>query len=355
MNRRQSRYARKTADLVPGTPVYTGDTHDGRVSIKMIDYDSENVNEKNMQNVDECPRFEETGSVTWINVNGLSNPKIISSVGDHIGLHPLTAEDIMNTGQRPKYEPYPKYIFFVMRMLDFSDDEKTVTAEQVSVVTGANYVLSFQEAEGDVFGQVRNRIRLGRGRIRRLGPDYLAYSLLDAVADRVLLVLEELEERVEMVEDRMHAGPSENEMREVHMLLKELAFVRRNVMPLREVITAFKREEQPFVHAETRMFLRDANDHILTALSCIETLHERLGGVMDLYLSMANHRMNDIMRVLTVIATIFMPLAFITGIYGMNFRNMPELSWPWAYPTLLGLMVASILGMILYFKRKKWL
>jgi magnesium transporter len=298
------------------------------------------------------PPSDET--VTWVDVDGVHKTDVLEAFGKHFGLHPLLLEDIANTDQRPKLDDYDTYLFLVMKMLTASD-RGDILVEQTSFVLGRNYVLSFQENGTDVFLSVRDRLRVGKGRLRHNGSDYLAYALIDAVVDQYFEVLEMLGERIESMQERLMADPRPETLKDIHALKRQLLFVRRAVWPLREAINNLSRSECPFLHEPTKVFFRDVYDHVVQIVDTIETLREMVSASLDIYLSSVSYRLNSVMRVLTVITTIFMPLSFIAGIYGMNFEYMPELKWPWGYPMALGIMGLVAATMLLGFRWKKWL
>jgi magnesium transporter len=281
---------------------------------------------------------------------------VLEQLGERFGLHPLVVEDILNTDQRPKLEDYGEYLFIVLKSHYHSDGESgDAEIEQISLVLGPNYVLSFQERAGDEFEPVRERIRSNKGRVRRQGADYLAYSLIDLIADTYFLVLERLGERMETLEEELVTDPTTETLQAIHKLKREMVFLRKSIWPLREVIGALERGESPLIQDTTGVYLRDVYDHIIQVIDTVETYRDMLSGMLDIYLSSVSNRMNEVMKVLTIIATIFIPLTFVAGVYGMNFKHMPELEWPWAYP-LVWLAMIIIAGlMVAYFRRKRWL
>jgi magnesium transporter len=261
----------------------------------------------------------------------------------------------MNTGQRPKMEDFNDYLFIVLKMLSYDEEENETQTEQVSLILSSKFVLSFQESEGDVFDPVRERIRSDRGRIRKMGVDYLAYSLIDAIVDNYFMVLEKIGERIEDIEDELVKNPTPEVLHTIHRLKRELIFLRKSVWPLREVISRLERWESPLIDKSIDIYLRDVYDHTIQVIDALETFRDMLSGMLDIYLSSLSNRMNEVMKVLTIIATIFIPLTLISGIYGMNFRYMPELESPWGYPLVYTVMLAVSAVMLIYFRRKKWL
>jgi magnesium transporter len=345
----------KGAGLPPGSLIHVGERRVESVRITVIDYDEHHFEEKQVGSIEECLPYRETPTVTWINVDGIHDTELIERIGHHFALHPLVLEDVLNTGQRPKMEDAESYILLLLKMLCYEDEDDAVRAEQVSIVLGSKFVISFQEQQGDVFEAIRERIRKDRGRVRKAGADYLAYALMDAIVDGYFLVLEKVSETVERLEDEVVTTPSPMTLRSVHRLKTEMLFLRKSVWPLREVISGLQRGESPLICESTGIYLRDVYDHTIQVVDTMETFRDMLSGMIDTYLSSISNKMNEVMKVLTIIATIFIPLTFVAGIYGMNFEYMPELKWPWAYFGVWGVMAAITLSMIQYFKRKKWL
>ena len=344
------------AALPPGTPVYVGEAPARPVRLSIIDYNGERFESRQAESAESCQPYVKTSTVTWINVDGIHEPDVIECLGRDFGLHPLTIEDIVNTSQRPKVEDLDGYVYIVLRMLYGDAREKGgIQDEQVSLILGRNFVISFQERPGDVFDAVRERLRLDKGRIRRAGPDYLAYSLIDAIVDHYFLILEGVGERVEALEERLIADPRPETLQEIHRLKRQMIFLRRAVWPLREATSALARAESPLIDEGTRAYLRDVYDHTVQVIDVLEAYRDVIAGMLDTYLSSLSNRMNEVMKVLTVIATIFIPMTFIAGVYGMNFESMPELKLPWGYAAAWGAMIAVGLGMLLYFRRKRWL
>jgi magnesium transporter len=331
-----------------------GEVKAGATKITVLDYDELHLEEKEARTAEECFPFRDKPTVTWINVEGLADAAALEKLGERFGLHALIVEDILTTDQRPKVEDQGDYLYIVLKMLDYQKEE--IIHEQVSLILGSNFVISFQEGrEGDVFNPIRERIRSGKGKIRKSGADHLAYALLDSIVDSYFAILEKLGEQVEALEEELIADPGPETLEEIHRLKREMLYLRKSLWPLREVISTLERGESALIQESTGIYLRDVYDHTIQVIDSIETFRDMLSGMLDIYLSSISNRMNAVMKVLTLIATIFMPLTFLAGIYGMNFKHMPELEWPWAYP-VLWLALASIgITMVVYFKRKKWL
>ncbi len=345
----------KKAGLPPGTLVHVGEKKVETVGITVIDYDEQQVTEKRVGSVEECFPFKQTPTVTWVNIDGLHEVQVIEKLGKAFDLHPLILEDVLSTGQRPKFEDYENCAFVVLRMLSYNDEYATVESEQVSLVLGSNFVISFQERVGDVFEFVRDRIRNGKGRIRKMSADYLMYSLLDAIVDSYFGILEKVGDRIEGLEDELISDPDERTLQQIYALKREMISLRRSIWPLRELVNGIQRSESALIAASTDVYLRDIYDHTIQIIDTIESLRDIVSGMLDTYLSSISNRMNAVMKVLTIIATIFIPLTFVAGIYGMNFDWMPELHWRWGYPAVWLVMLAITGLMVKYFRRKKWL
>ncbi|MBN2183862.1 MAG: magnesium/cobalt transporter CorA [Candidatus Krumholzibacteriota bacterium] len=345
----------RTAGNIPGELVHIGEIKIDKANISVLDYDENNFQEKEITDIKDTFPFKETPTVTWVNINGLHELKIIEEIGNYFEMHPLTLEDIVNTGQRPKYEDFDKYLFIVLKMVMFDEAKKAIVSEQVSLIVGSNFVISFQERKGDVFEPIRERIRNSKGRIRKMGSDYLAYSLLDAVVDHYFFVLEKMGDVIEDLEEELVTNPKPQILQAIHNLKRDSISLRKAIWPLREVVNSLERGESKFIKKHTVIFLRDLYDHAIQAIDTIETYRDMISGILDIYMSSVSNRMNEIMKVLTIFAAIFIPLTFMAGIYGMNFEFMPELKWKWGYFTLMGLMAIVGFGLLGHFRRKKWL
>jgi len=341
--------------LPPGTLVHIGERKAEKVRITIIDYDETQFQEKEVETIEECFPFKDTQTVTWINIEGLHQLEIIDKIGKHFTIHPLVLEDIANTEQRPKMEDFDDYIFLILKMLYFEEDENAVKAEQVGLILGSNFVISFEEGAVDVFNPVRERIRNGKGRIRKLGPDYLAYALMDVIVDSYFLILERIGDRIEDLEEDLLDEPRPETMQAIHSLKGEMLLFRKSVWPLREVISSVERGESVLIRESTGIYLRDVYDHTIHVIDTVETFRDLLSGLLDLYISSVSNRMNEVMKVLTIIATIFIPLTFIAGVYGMNFRYMPELEWQFGYHMSLLVMLITGAGMVIYIRKRRWL
>jgi len=338
----------------PGTLVHIGDRKAEQIQVKMFVYDEERLEERSVTSVADLAAWSPGSAVTWINVNGLHEVKVVEQLGNVFNLHPLVLEDILNTEHHPKMESYENYLFVVLKMLSLDDDKQEVCCEQVSLILGRGFVLTFQETVGDVFEPVRQRIRAQTGRIRKMGSDYLFYALVDAVVDHYFVVLDKIGERLQVLEGSVFEDPTAETLVEIQQLRLELLNFRKAIWPLRDAINGLLREESELISEKTEIFLRDVYDHTIQVRESVEGFRDTVSGLMDVYLSSVSNRMNEVMKVLTIIATIFIPLTFIAGIYGMNFEYMPELHVSWAYPLVWLAMVGVALIMIFYFRRKRW-
>jgi len=351
----------KKTGLVPGAPVFVGEKKAEDVRITVIDFDADRFEIYEMERIEECFPFKEKPTVTWINVDGLHEISVVQELGKCYGWHPLIVEDILNTNQRTKIDIFDDHIFISLKMLTYNTEPKTLGSEQLSIIAGDNYVITFQEKAGDIFDPLRNRIKNGKGKIRKAGADYLAYALIDSVVDNYFKVLDNIGEEIEDMDEELVMNPTPHTVHRIHDLRKEMIYLRKSVWPLREIISGLEREEIPLIKDSTHIYIRDLYDHTIQVIDTVETFRDMISGMLDMYLSSISNKMNEIMKVLTIFAVIFIPLTFIAGIYGMNFNpekspfNMPELNWYLGYPFALGLMVTVGVGMLFYFKRKKWL
>ncbi|MBP8986093.1 MAG: magnesium/cobalt transporter CorA [Syntrophobacterales bacterium] len=353
MARFAKKVSRKTG-LPPGTIIHIGEKKTEKVKLTLVIYDPEHYEEKELEGVEEAFLFDKGKAVSWLNVYGLHRTDIIEKIGGAAGLHPLVLEDVVTTGQHPKMEDFGDYIFITMKTLHYNDTTGKIEAEQVSLVMGQGYVITFQEGGYDAFMPVLERLRSGKGRLHTMGADYLTYALMDAVVDGYFSVLEKTGEKIEAIEDGLVAAPDRRELRQIQELKREMLFLRRSVWHLREVLSCLERGESSLIQEPTRIFFKDVYDHVIQVIDTIETYRDMLSGMLDIYLSSVSNRLNEVMKVLTIIATIFIPLTFVAGVYGMNFRYMPELNWKLGYPMALLIMALIAASMIVYFRRKKW-
>ena len=344
-----------TVGTPPGTMAFIGEPKVDTARIDVIHYDQSTLHEQKDFSVARCLGLFTSPGVTWINVRGVHDLALVEALGRCRTIHPLTLEDIVNTTHRPKVEEFADYTYIVLKMMVFDERTNQIAVEHLSLILGEGYVMSFVEGEADVFEPVRKRIRLANGRIRMMKSDYLAYALMDAVVDHYFLVMERIGDRIEVLDDQILADPKPSNIQEVHRLKRELLTLRKAVWPLREGVGLLEKSDSPLIHPETRMFLRDLYDNSIQVVDMTETFRDILGGMHEAYLSSISNRLNEIMKILTVIATIFIPLTFIAGVYGMNFEHMPELKWQWGYFLVWGVMLAVAGGLLVFFKRRKWI
>ncbi len=344
----------KTIGMPPGTLVHIGEKKRETTLMTLIGYDEENFEQKKLGIKGlEALKIKETGT-TWLNVEGLSDINVLETVGTVFSLHPLILEDILNTDQRPKIDVNEEYIYISAKVLLYDKELGELDIEQVSFILGKKYVITITERDTDVFEPIIKRLQQGMSRFRKLGADYLAYSLLDVVVDNYFTVLESFGEKVELVEDEMMVRNNRQTLRTIHELKRQMLLLHKAVWPLREVLSFLERGESLMVHETTDIYIRDLYDHVIQVMDTTETLRDILSSMLEVYLSSSSNKMNEIMKVLTIISTVFMPLSFIVGVYGMNLRNMPELDWPLMYPVLWLIMICISVSMLIYFKKKRW-
>lgn len=355
MTRTRANGQSRKAGLPPGTLVHIGRQRVEKTVLTVIDYSETALDEIVLKSPEECRKYLTPKTVTWINLTGLHETETIAKLGAIYGIHPLVLEDVCNTGHRPKTEELGGYLFVVAKMIYRAPGNDHILAEQVSLILGDHFVISFQEVEGDVFDTIRNRIRSAKGRIRTMGADYLAYALLDAIVDNYFAVLEDLGDRVESLQEDVVERPEPETLQEIRRLKSDMIFLRKNLWPVRELVGGLEKSESPLIARDLKPYLRDLYEHAVQVIDTVDTLREMLSAAMEMYMSSVSNRMNEVMRVLTVIATIFIPLTFIVGVYGMNFQRMPELGWRWGYPSVWVVMALASAGMIAYFRRRRWM
>ncbi|RPI95908.1 MAG: magnesium/cobalt transporter CorA [Spirochaetales bacterium] len=345
----------KKRGLPPGTLVHVGDRKTEITKILVIEYNETRYNICDTESVAACSSQIENPTVRWIDIVGIDRVDVVAEAGSLYDFHPLVMEDILNTSQRPKLDDWGDYSFLVLKALHYNEARDEITAEQISLVLKGDTVITFQEIEGDDFLPVIDRIINDRGRIRKLGADFLVYAIIDSVVDNYFGILERLGDRIEALEDELLSDPRRETIHRIHALKSEMIFLRKSVWPLREVISRLERGEGGAFNDSTFVYLKDIHDHIVQVIDTIELLRDMLSGMLEIYLTSVNNRLNEVMKLLTVITTIFIPLSFIAGVYGMNFRFMPELEWKGAYFVVIALMAAIGVSMFVYFKKKKWI
>ncbi len=341
--------------MPPGSLVYTGKKDaEAPVVITLINYSADKYLERKDISLEECEPYIDPDSMTWINISGIHNPGIIEQLGKTFHLHPLLLEDVLNTGGRPKIDDYEAYLFLVLKMIDYQSDAESLDHEHVCLVMRKGLVISMQEREGDVFGPVRERLQKAKGRIRKSGSDYLTYTLIDMIVDHYFWVLENLGEKIEDFQDMVLTAPDPSVLESIHKLKRQVIYIRKSVWPVREIAGVLLRGDSDLIGRETQVYLRDVYDHAIQVVETVEMFREVLASVLDIYLSSINNKMNEVMKVLTIIATIFIPLTFIAGVYGMNFEFMPELEYRYAYPLVWIIFIVIGGGMMAWFRHKKW-
>jgi magnesium transporter len=351
--KKKSRPSRKIG-LPPGSIVYIGEQKVEKVKITLTEYDENEFETYEIKSADEIEPFTDTPRVTWVNVCGLHETDFLKEIGEKFKIHPLVLEDILNTDTRPKIEITDDYLFTVMKLFIYNTEQKIFESEQVSFILGRNFIFSFVEKSDEIFNPIRDRISSQLGKIRKRGSDYLLYALMDIVVDYYFLVLEKIEERIESLDDEVINDPEKTLAEKIYNLKNLLLMLRRSAMPMREIVNQLIKDEGDLLEESIEPYLRDLYDHVIHISETLEVQREITTGLMETYLSMMSNKMNEVMKVLTVIATIFIPLTFIVGIYGMNFKFMPELDIPWAYYAVWGVMISVVVAMVFYFRRKKW-
>jgi magnesium transporter len=339
--------------MPPGTLVYDREKKVEEVSIRIMDYAANACSIHTAKRIEDTFALRDSPTTTWIDIEGLHDVELLKKFGAHFGLHPLVMEDILNTHQRPKMEEYDDYLYIVVRML-YAKEGGSLHSEQVSIVIGTSFVTTFQEIPGDVFDPVRRRIEQGLGRSRRMGPDYLAYLLMDAMVDNYFTVLEKTADRIEQLEHRIAEKPLPEDLAHVHELRRELAYLRRLMWPTRDVAAGLQRTESTIVHDETRPYYRDLHDHLLQVIETLDHFRDALLALQDLYVSAISIRTNEVIRMLTIISTIFVPLTFLAGVYGMNFDFLPELHWKYGYLFFWGASAVVVLSLVAFLRRRGW-
>lgn len=346
---------RPKTGLAPGSIIYTGEVYSDRVEVEVIDYTADSIQEINILDLNELSNYAHEKSITWVNIQGLHDVAVIRQIGDIMNLHDLTLEDIVDTQQRPKVEEYDDYAYLTLKMINYDQKIKRIEMQQVSLVMSKNFVLCFQERPGDVFDDVRKRLRNEKGRARKKGSDYLAYMLLDVIVDYYYETLDNVYDRIERLEDLVIRRPDKVDMLSIQVLKKDLIQLRKYMKPVKDALQSLMNRDTEIFSENTLLFLRDTNDHVEQVLENLDTYREMVIGIMDIHLSQLSNKMNEVMKVLTLIATIFIPLTFVAGVYGMNFEYMPELKWKWSYPYgFYGIILAILIAMVVYMKRRRW-
>jgi magnesium transporter len=336
----------------PGSVIPSVEPREEPIRIQVLDWTETSFEEKSVT-LEECLKYTDPSTLTWINISGIHEPKVIETIGEHFGLHVLVQEDIVHADQRPKIEDHEDHLFLILKMYRFENHH--LDEEQISMILGEGFLITFQEKEGDVFEAVRQRAKRGKGRLRKLGSDYLAFALMDTIIDHYFLVIEKLGSQIEDLSEELLENPSSSHAREIFQYTTQISRIRRSIWPTRDITVTIQKLESRLIHKKTLLFFRDANDHLMKAADLAETFLDVGSGLINLHMSSLSNHMNQIMKVLTIMASIFIPLTFIAGIYGMNFDYMPELHWRMGYAAVLLVMLLVFIVMLIYFKKKKWL
>lgn len=341
--------------MAPGSLTYVGDSSPAPVKLHLISFSASSIVELENPSAEAVESHVKKGAVTWLQVAGLADTGLIRLLGEIFHIHPLTLEDILDTTQRPKVDETDGYLFVLLKTLRQDADSREISPEQISLVLGPNFLVSFQETQTNLFEPMLTRLRSGLGRIRKSGPDYLMYSVMDVVVDNYFVILEKVAETIESLEEELVTHPGKETLNDLHKLKTDMIYLRRSIWPLREIVVQLTRGEMKLIQESTQPYLRDVYDHTIHAIDSLETYRDILSGMLDIYLTSVNNRLSEIMKVLTIIATIFIPLTFLSGWYGMNFKHMPELDWVWGYPMIIAVAVSVVIGMLLFFRRKGWI
>jgi magnesium transporter len=341
--------------LPPGSLVHVGEVHDHEHRILMMNFNKSRLEKKTVKSIEEIPPYLTPDTVTWVIIDGLKEVAIIDAIGKHFGIHSLVLEDILNTHQRPKFEEFDDYLYIVLKGIALENHDINVIYEQISLLILENIVFTFKEKPDQVLDPIINRLSNGKSHIRSMGPDYLAYIIMDAVVDEYFVLQDRFDEMIETIEDELLVNPTAQTLATIQKIKRELIILRRSVSPLRELLAAIQRSDSALLDERTKRYFTDVYDHAIRIIEAIESYRDLIAGMLDIYLSSISNKMNETMKVLTVFASIFIPLTFIAGVYGMNFEYMPELEWKWSYPILWGVFILISVSLLRYFKKKNWL
>ncbi|MEX1192564.1 MAG: magnesium/cobalt transporter CorA [Brumimicrobium sp.] len=354
MAKRKHHTKKSKLGLAPGSLIFTGEQKMDNVEIEIIQFNETSIENKSFENIEGALKFAKSNDqISWLNIDGLHDVEIVEKVMQHHNLHRLSGEDILSIGQRPKLDEYANYIHVVLRMFMLNNNE--IEDEQITFILTDKCLITFQEKTGDVFNFVRKRLFEGKGQIRSRGADYLMYAIIDSVVDHYFVILEHFGDKIEDLEIELLEHPTNEVLKKLHLLRREALQLRRTVYPLREVVNRLEKQESNLIQPETKLFIRDLYDHTIQVIETIEVFRDSASGLLDLYMNSVSNKMNEIMKLLTIISTIFIPLTFIAGVYGMNFENMPELGYRYGYGIAMLVMFVLAVVMIIFFKRKKWL
>ncbi|MCF7634988.1 MAG: magnesium/cobalt transporter CorA [Dehalococcoides mccartyi] len=354
MTRQSKKYSQK-AGMLPGSVVFIGEGKTEPASLSLSSYTPDAYQPLPLKTLADCStQVKQSGGIVWVKVSGLQDTAMVEELGKCFNLHPLTLEDVVNTEQRPKLEDYGNYLFAVIKALHWDSELKKTRSEHISLILGKNFLISFQEHQSDIFNPIHQRLQSDNGRIRKLGADYLLYSILDIIVDGYFSLIEGFGDYLDEIEEQLLSSPSSQTLKQISEAKKEMLFIRKSIWPVRETVAAIERSETPLIDKSSHIYFRDIYDHLIQQIDTGETYRDMLSNMIDIYLSSLSNRMSEVMKVLTIFASIFIPLTFIVGIYGMNF-DIPELRFSWGYPGILLFMLAIALVLVLFFKRKKWL
>jgi len=340
--------------MSPGTLVHVGTVIEAESRISLIDYDKETMVKKSIHSIDELAAYRKKETVTWVNIEGLSNVALVESIGQLFDIHPLILEDILNAHQRPKFEESEEYLYIVLKCISVEKEQFAVSYEQISILLLNNFVFTFKEKKDDLFLPLYERLENSQGRLRNQGSDYIAYAIVDIIVDMNFMLLDSLDLITDALEDELLTDPTAKTLATIQQIKRELIDIRKSVSPLRELLASILRSDTALIHKKTLLYFRDIHDHVLHISDEIESYRDMLTGLLDIYISSVSNKMNEVMKVLTVFASIFIPLTFITGVYGMNFQHMPELAWKWSYPAVWGIFIIFSAVSFFYFKKKRW-
>ncbi|MDP1557919.1 MAG: magnesium/cobalt transporter CorA [Nitrosomonas sp.] len=342
--------------LPPGSLVHIGEKHEAGSKISVTQYNLDTLLQQDIASIDELKQLQNSGLITWVNIDGLSDTRIVESIGQELNIHPLVLEDILSTHQRPKLEEYENYLYLVVKGISVDQtNDFSLRYEQISILLLANYVVTFKEKADNTFNPIHNHLHNEKNRLRQSGSDYLAYVILDTIVDEYFVVEDNLDEIFDLLEDNLVFNPGKESLQLIQQVRRELITMKRSISPLRELLATIQRTDTALLQEKTSRYYGDVYDHVLRVTDSLESFRERIAAMHDIYLSSLSNRMNETMKILTIFASIFIPLTFIAGVYGMNFEYMPELKWRWAYPALWVLFISISIGLLIYFKKKGWL
>ena len=348
-------FASEKSGLPPGSLVHVGEVHQHEHKISVVNYNKATIKKHTVKSIEELLPYKTTDTITWVIIDGLKEVSIIEAIGQSFDIHPLVLEDILNTHQRPKFEEFNDYLYIVVKAISIETNTLNVEYEQISLLILNNFVFTFMEQPDKLFDPILNRLNNDKSQVRNLGSDYLAYIIMDTVVDEYFALQDAFDELIESVEDILLSDPSSETLATIQKIKRELIFLRRSVSPLRELLAAIHRSESPLLNEKTKRYFGDIYDHAIRIIEAIESYRDLIAGMLDIYLSSVSNKMNETMKVLTVFASIFIPLTFIAGVYGMNFEYMPELKWRWSYPVLWVFFISVSVLLLRFFRKNKWL